>query len=153
MISLKTSYFARAAEVPCPVSIALFPPEWFRGLHMGSLAPSCSMFSLRRKGLLNDADFEVRYVEDVLRWWRSPSDLLADIDRFVKKNAGQGTAEATLLCFERPGQLCHRRFLARWLEAGTGIVVPEYGQEGAEAPAPAAPPERPAMKFEYEPLD
>lgn len=35
--------------------------------------------------------------------------------------------DVILLCYEEPGAFCHRRFLAEWLEAGLGIVVPEYG--------------------------
>ena len=45
--------------------------------------------------------------------------ILADLERI----AGDGAA--VLLCWEKPGEFCHRRVLAEWLHERTGIVVPE----------------------------
>lgn len=33
--------------------------------------------------------------------------------------------DATLLCFEKAGEFCHRRIVADWIEKGTGVKVPE----------------------------
>jgi hypothetical protein len=33
--------------------------------------------------------------------------------------------EAILCCYEPPGQPCHRRSVAKWIERQTGLVVPE----------------------------
>ena len=33
--------------------------------------------------------------------------------------------DATLLCFEKAGEFCHRRLVAEWIEKGTGVEVPE----------------------------
>jgi hypothetical protein len=35
--------------------------------------------------------------------------------------------DAILLCWEAPGEFCHRRLVAKWLERETGIAVPELG--------------------------
>jgi hypothetical protein len=32
-----------------------------------------------------------------------------------------------MLCWEKPGEGCHRRICAEWLETALGIVVPEFG--------------------------
>jgi len=36
-----------------------------------------------------------------------------------------GGAVPILLCFESPGEFCHRRLAADWLESGLGIKIPE----------------------------
>jgi uncharacterized protein (DUF488 family) len=35
--------------------------------------------------------------------------------------------EAILLCWEEPGEFCHRRLVANWLEEALGISIPERG--------------------------
>lgn len=41
---------------------------------------------------------------------------------------------ALLLCWEKPGDACHRRFVAEWLEAALGIEIPEYGFDRSVSP-------------------
>jgi uncharacterized protein YeaO (DUF488 family) len=45
--------------------------------------------------------------------------------RFAEISADHGDRGLVLLCFEKPGQFCHRRVLAEWIEEQTGQVVPE----------------------------
>jgi uncharacterized protein (DUF488 family) len=33
--------------------------------------------------------------------------------------------DAILLCWEKPGEFCHRRLVAEWIEAHLGVKVPE----------------------------
>ena len=40
-----------------------------------------------------------------------------------------GPDVAVLLCFERPGQWCHRAMAAEWLHQELGLSVPEVGYE------------------------
>ncbi|ECF2938623.1 hypothetical protein ZD68_06215 [Salmonella enterica subsp. enterica serovar Brandenburg] len=37
-----------------------------------------------------------------------------------------GNAEPVLLCWERPGEFCHRQLVARWFQRELGIAVEEY---------------------------
>lgn len=41
---------------------------------------------------------------------------------FIVASLGQ---DAILLCWEAPGEFCHRRVVAEWIERETGLVVPE----------------------------
>ncbi|MDV6237616.1 DUF488 family protein [Leptospira ellisii] len=43
------------------------------------------------------------------------------------KELSQGK-DLALLCYEKPGDFCHRRLVAEWLERKTGIEVPEFSQ-------------------------
>lgn len=37
--------------------------------------------------------------------------------------------DAALLCYEKPGDFCHRHLLADWLTRESGLVVEEFDQE------------------------
>lgn len=37
-----------------------------------------------------------------------------------------GNAEPVLLCWERPGEFCHRHLVAGWFERELGVTVTEY---------------------------
>jgi uncharacterized protein (DUF488 family) len=50
-------------------------------------------------------------------WWLSKLD-----PQKVFSDLGQ---DAILLCWEKPGEDCHRRLVAEWLEGLLGIKVPE----------------------------
>lgn len=34
--------------------------------------------------------------------------------------------DLVLLCYEKPREICHHRFIAKWLEKGNSITVPEF---------------------------
>lgn len=40
-----------------------------------------------------------------------------------------GGKDAALLCYEKPGDFCHRHLLADWLTRESGLVVEEFDQE------------------------
>lgn len=72
----------------------------------------------------------LRQLEDL-----GPERILADLERI-----GRGRP-VVMLCWERPGEFCHRRVLANFLRAQTLIEVPELepGMLGRrpDAPQPA----------------
>jgi hypothetical protein len=41
---------------------------------------------------------------------------------------------AVLLCWEKPGDACHRRLVAEWFERCLGVEVPELGFAGLTCP-------------------
>jgi hypothetical protein len=103
-----TSYFWRfhLKEVPHLVSIALKTPEWFQGRHYQALAPTRKMLQMCEE------KYRVAYQK-----------ILNRLDpRKVYEDLGP---EAVLLCWEYPGEFCHRRLVAEWLEKHVAIQVPE----------------------------
>lgn len=149
---LQTSYFAMAHKVPCPVSISLYPPMWYDGARYSALAPSTGIFRDRKCGVLSDEGFESRYVLEVLGRWADADALILDLERHLLLSGVKEHSEVTLLCFEKPGQLCHRRFLAKWLES-QGLSVPEC-QLGVPAPRkPSDLPKQVAGPMIFESLD
>ncbi|MDD2904187.1 MAG: hypothetical protein PHU44_17305 [Syntrophales bacterium] len=88
------------------VSIALKTPEWFQGRRYPALAPTRKMLKM----------CEVKYREAYQK-------ILERLDpRQVYEDLGP---DAILLCWEQPGEFCHRRLVAEWLEKHLGVEVPE----------------------------
>jgi len=51
------------------------------------------------------------------------------LDRLDPRKVYQELGEdAILLCWEKPGEFCHRRLVAEWLERELGVEVPEYAE-------------------------
>lgn len=103
---IKTGYFAKHKGTD-GVSIALYPPKFFKGRCYSALAPT----------------------PQILEWWKSSEqdakaqniyrrlyfrDVLNKLDVHEVARALEGK---TLLCFERPDEFCHRHLVADWLTA------------------------------------
>ena len=112
---MKTSYFSNKAAAidPNAVSIARWAPRWWgsRARYI-ALAPSKDLLDRSRAGLS-----WLEYVREYKR------DVLAKLD--PAKVASDLGPDAILLCWEPPGENCHRRLVAEWIEEHTGIKVPE----------------------------
>jgi hypothetical protein len=102
---METSNFFKSGRLPNAVSIARSSPSFFTGEKDASLAPTWSLF---KKGRYSKAE----YVREVLKN-RDPKEVYA-----LHKNH-------ILLCWEAPGNSCHRRYLAEWLQEELGVSIPE----------------------------
>lgn len=112
---MKTSYFGNreAAADPNAVSIARWPPRWWGSRRRFiALAPSIDLLN-RSKAGLSWAEYVKEYNRNVLKNL-DPAKTLLELG-----------AKAILLCWEKPGQDCHRRLVAEWLEKNLKIKVPE----------------------------
>jgi len=111
---MKTSYFMNraAAADPNAVSIARWPPRWWGSRRRYiALAPSADLLK-RSKAGLPWPSYVADYQKDVLAKL-DPAKIYAEL------------ANAILLCWEAPGEDCHRRLVAEWLEKSLDIKVPE----------------------------
>lgn len=113
---MKTSNFHKSGRDPNAVAICVSPPKWWHGRRYPALAPRRDMLHL---------PWPV-YVREYRR-------ILAGLD------AAQAVADlgpdAVLLCFEADRAECHRGLVAEWIQAQTGIEVPEVEKKG-KAPSP-----------------
>ncbi len=103
-----TSYFWRfhLKDDPNLVSIALKSPEWFKGRRYQALAPRSNMLKL------GEEEYRQKYQAILKRL--NPVKVYEDLG-----------PDAVLLCWEQPGEFCHRRLVAEWLEKHLGVEVPE----------------------------
>jgi hypothetical protein len=114
-----TSYFANLKKLPAdlvPVSIARGSPRGFTGKKELRLAPTWAMLKLSK------TEYDARFAE--LLTQLDPAELYAALGE-----------NAVLLCWEKPGQACHRRLVAEWLERHLGLEVPEFGFARLACPA------------------
>jgi hypothetical protein len=113
---MKTSYFSsKLWHGKNAVAISRGIPKWYKGRAYKVLAPSWEL--IRIKG-----------TEEYTRRYRN--EVLNRLDpKKVYKDLGD---DAILLCWEKPGEFCHRRLVAKWLEEALGIKIPELGFENKQ---------------------
>ena len=116
-MNLSTSYFAKLKYVPNPVSISQKTPDWANVGTYPKLAPPWSLVTGLRSGALSPA----QYTSDYHRLVLSGLNAVEVVNDIV----GQFGSNASLLCYETPRDICHRRIVAEWIQSETGIVVPE----------------------------
>lgn len=117
-----TSYFGRTALLQrsgiVPIGIALWLPRWYSGKSMKSVAPTGYMV----KGDITQDRYVELYNKEILGKLRV-EEVVYEIERL------SGGKDAALLCYEKPGDFCHRHLLADWLTRESGLVVEEFDQE------------------------
>ena len=109
---MNTSYFAKLKFIERPVSISGRAPEFYRGPQFKILAPKLWFFQLYKEGKIGPEEYTECYNEEVLKDLDQKTifDKLVDIYK---------TEDLTLLCYEKPGDFCHRHLVAKWFtEAG-----------------------------------
>ncbi len=133
-MEIYTSYFGRQGQLKqagiIPIGIALWPPKWFQGLHYQVIAP-------RRYMMKNEVTIEQyiqMYKHDVLGMLK-PENVLRDIERL------SGGKDVALLCYEKPGDFCHRRLFADWMLEQTGLEIPEWEPGIGKKPEPKIEPQ------------
>lgn len=129
-----TSYFARISKLPndiLPVSIARFTPQGIAIPKYLKLAPSASLLNVVKAAKLGacrdvqqdalELEYSERYYNTVLRNL-SPFDVVEELCDLQLVNSKRAVC---LCCYERPDDLCHRHFVAKWL-TDAGIPCSEY---------------------------
>ena len=105
-----TSYFARERALKeaglVTIGISIWPPKFYGGMHYQKLAPKAYMM----KREITDEEYTVMYRRDVLGRLR-PEVVIREIEELTRGR------DAALLCFEKPGEFCHRRLMYAWAES------------------------------------
>ena len=97
-----TSYFSsRKWELSKGISIARYVKFW-EGETYPLLFPSQNLLSDYKNGLINEKEYERRYVYETLSKL-NPKEVYEALDGKV------------LLCYEKTGDFCHRHIVAKWL--------------------------------------
>lgn len=125
-----TSYFAQLRNLPdnvIPISICGKTPEFYKGLQYKRVAPKYGFFMEWKKN--HDNDFYIEHYNDEVLSKLNPYgvvlelyDLLSDEQKQVLKSEGcqkwhSQKIHIALICYEKPGDFCHRHLLAKWLNA------------------------------------
>ena len=111
---MKTSNF-RNYKGDRGVAICIYPPIDWMDARFPSLEPDRQTFFAKKADQITEEQYEKQYRE------RTLSKL--DPQKIYDTLKGQ-----VLLCWENPGEFCHRRIVAAWIEENLGIEVPEWKQ-------------------------
>lgn len=119
-MKIYTSYYGNLKKLHnaqiIPIGVSLYRPKWFKGMSLGMLAP-------RREMLSDDMSTE----EYIVKYNKILEALnFNEIVRMIKGN-GNGS-DVALLCYEKPGDFCHRHLLADWLNKKGDLQVEEFMQ-------------------------
>jgi len=116
---MKTSNF-KIYKGDMGVSICIYPPLDWTGAQYLPLAPNRQTFYAKKANEIDEKEYEKIYREETL----SKLDPQKIYDRFFNN---------VLLCWEPPGEFCHRLIVSKWIFENLGIKVPEW-QPGDEDP-------------------
>jgi len=108
-----TSNFKIAGHLHQAVAISLGVPRGWRGARCPVLAPPRPLIKI-----MDAATFIPLYRAQVLDRL-DPHKIIQDL----------GGDDFIMLCWEAPGEFCHRRVVAVWMEKATGVRIEEFDQK------------------------
>lgn len=117
-----TSYYARAAKLPASefvfVRISTSVPDWFphKCESIPVLYPGWDLVNGIKSDSITKEEYTSIY-KDRLKQLRRES-IIQELCKISSKHRGK---TILLLCYEKPGDFCHRLFVAQWLG------IQEYG--------------------------
>jgi hypothetical protein len=106
-----TSNFKTAGHLPKDIAISQGVPRGWSGRRYKPLAPSWALVKLGRGP------------EEFIRCYQS--EILDKLDP-VQVVKDMGGDNFIMLCWEAPGEFCHRRVVASWLWNHTRILAEEF---------------------------
>jgi len=115
-----TGYFAKiktyekAGLIPIPIAICGGIPNWYKGLWYKKLAPKWSFFNEWKNGTEHkgDNDYYIYHFNNEVLDKLSVSLVIEDLQKIANT---KDTDKIILLCYEKPGDFCHRHLVADWL--------------------------------------
>ena len=131
MCEIYTSYFSNINNIKnCHansifISIARYPPASKVLIHSYlTLAPSSQLLHLYKEGIVNKDIYTKMYLNDLEKF--NPKSIYEEILEFKIDS----DYKIFLLCYEKPGDFCHRHLAANWLnlnlELGSENYIKEY---------------------------
>ena len=105
-----TSNFKIAGHLPQAVAISRGIPNGWQGRRYQALAPPRELIKI-----MEPERFIPLYRAQVLDKL-DPMKMIRDL----------GGDDFILLCWEPPGEFCHRRVVAAWLRKHTGVLIEEF---------------------------
>lgn len=111
-----TGYFAKLKSYEeaglVPVSIALKTPDWYHGAQYKKLAPKWSFFSEWKNGShKGDNDYYMQHFKTEVLDNLDPEQVVKELEGFT----GVSRDKIILICYEKPGDFCHRHLVSMWL--------------------------------------
>ena len=120
-----TSYFGKMKSFPpnvIPIAICGGIPDWYKGLWYRKLAPKWEFFQVWKQ--THDNDYYIRNFNELVLNKISANRVAADIQLMLPLETRAEMQSSVwlnedihvvLLCYEKPGDFCHRHLVSAWL--------------------------------------
>ena len=119
-----TGYYAKVKKYEenglTPIAVSGKVPDFFKGTVWKWLAPKWQSFSEWNNGEISDFQYAEMYEKEVLD----------KLDKEAFRELLIATKNPVLICYEKPGDFCHRHIIADWIERNFGFIVEEYDFKG-----------------------
>lgn len=115
-----TSYFAKLRKIPSniiSIAISAKSPDWYKGLEYKKLAPKYDFFIEWKKN--HDNDYYIKCFNEQILNKLNPKEV---VECLYQLSDGK---DIVLICYEKPGDFCHRHLVADWLNKN-GYEVKEW---------------------------
>lgn len=122
-MKIYTSYFANVKALNSAnifaVGITRFPPKWFHGININTVAPSEQLLLDIKSGRIDKAEYKKRYLDELSK---------IDLNNFIQTlyDIPIHNMDIALCCYEKPTDFCHRHILAAKLSEIIKQDVHEY---------------------------
>lgn len=116
-----TSYFAKLKKLPSdivPISICGKAPVWYQGIQYKKLAPKYNFFKEWQE--TKDNDYYIHCFNEQVLSFLNPVTVVKELCNLSKGK------DIALICYEKPGDFCHRHLVADWLRQA-GFSIEEFG--------------------------
>ena len=124
-----TSNYARQGKDENAYGISCTIPDWFPSeRHLRLLAPTWDLVDAWKKKQITEAEYTQTYIQLITS--------RVNVENILQ--AFSCNDDMYLLCYESPGQFCHRRVLAELIETHTSICIPEWKNEKEQQQAKTA---------------
>lgn len=117
MIQMYTGYFDNCSKYKelglVPISIAISTPSFITEPRYTRLAPSLYLLYEYKYGKHRGdvAYYTERFKKEILGKFNQPADAVRELCQL----AGTTHDRIILMCYEKPGQFCHRHLVAKWI--------------------------------------
>lgn len=134
-----TSYFDNLKNLPknvIPVAICIKEPDWYKGLSYKKLAPKPDFFKKWRVTRDNEY-YEKCFQEQVLGdldvmetlseiYSLLPEDKIMILEMTNCPPWQNPIVNIALICYELPGEFCHRNLVSKWLNENKLVKCEEW---------------------------
>ena len=122
-MNLYTSYFGNAKTLKANgiyiLPIVAHLPKWWNGENYSKLAPKYSMLHL------DESEYTKQYKELV---------RLLNPEKIYREICSYSEFDIALICYEKPGDFCHRHLVAEWLNSNLHLDISEFATKPLELP-------------------
>lgn len=115
-----TSYFGKLNKLPkdvVPIAICGKVPDWYLGKQYKKLAPKYWFFKEWKE--THNNEFYIKNFNREVLGALNPHNVVRELEELA------GSKELALICYEKPGDFCHRTLVSKWLNEN-GIEVKEF---------------------------